>query len=422
MTLPPNANTAEVLDCYLVGGAVRDQLLDLPIKDRDWVVIGSTPERMQELGYRPVGKDFPVFLHPQSLEEYALARTERKIAVGHGGFEFNTSPQITLEQDLLRRDLTINAIAQSSKGEIIDPYNGLDDLNNRILRHVSAAFAEDPLRVLRVARFCAQLAHLGFTVAPETIELMQSIGNSGELNVLTSERVFAEIDRALNTSAPRQFFDTLRDSKTLHYLLPEVEHLFGVPQPAEYHPEIDSGLHTLMVLDQICLLSQSAETRFAAVCHDLGKATTPVDILPSHHGHEERGAEITTQLCARLRTPKRYRDLAVMTARFHTHCHNAFELRTGTLLKLLLNLDAQRRPDRFEQFVTICEADSKGRLGFENRPYPQAQYLREALNALLQIDYGEIARNRNASDDVAELIRRRQLEVLSTFRKNSPAR
>ena len=417
MTLSSDFQPDEPLNCFLVGGAVRDQLLGLPIKDRDWVVIGSTPERMQELGYRPVGKDFPVFLHPHSHEEYALARTERKISSGHGGFEFNTSPDITLEEDLIRRDLTINAIAQTDGGDIIDPYGGVDDLNHRTLRHVSDAFAEDPLRVLRVARFCAQLTPQGFTIAPETIEIMQHIGLSGELDSLTPERVFAELDRALGSAAPRQFFDALRESKTLVYLLAEVEQLFGVPQPPEHHPEIDSGLHTMLVLEQICQLSTDTDTRFAAVCHDLGKATTPVDILPSHHGHEERGATITEALCSRLRTPKRYRDLAVLCARYHTHCHRVFELRSGTLLKLLLNLDALRRADRFEQFLLVCEADCHGRLGREYEPYPQADYLRAALHNLQQIDYGQIAQQRSPSENVAELIKREQLRVLSAFKK-----
>jgi tRNA nucleotidyltransferase (CCA-adding enzyme) len=417
MTLPPDFQPDERLDCYLVGGAVRDQLLGLPIKDRDWVVIGSTPEHMQELGYRAVGKDFPVFLHPVTREEYALARTERKTAAGHGGFEFNTAPDITLEEDLIRRDLTINAIARTTDGEIIDPYHGVTDLENRILRHVSEAFAEDPLRVLRVARFCAQLTPYGFTLAPETIELMRQIGLSGELNALTPERVFAELERALGTPAPQQFFTALRSSSTLSYLFPEIDRLFGVPQRAEYHPEIDCGVHTMMVLDQVCRLSDDTATRFAAVCHDLGKATTPADLLPRHHGHEERGAKITTELCRRLRAPKQFRELAELTARYHTHCHNAFELRTGSLLKLLLNLDSLRRPDRFAQFVLICEADCRGRLGREQTPYPQADYLREAHRCLQQIEYGQIAQRRQSSDDVAELIRREQLQVLAGFKK-----
>jgi tRNA nucleotidyltransferase (CCA-adding enzyme) len=403
-------------------------LLGLPVSDRDWVVVGSTPERMQELGYQPVGKDFPVFLHPQTREEYALARTEKKVAVGYRGFQFNADSNITLTQDLHRRDLTINAIAQSPTGALIDPTGGVADLENKILRHVSDAFVEDPLRVLRVARFSAQLAHLGFSVAPETLQLMEQIGQSGELASLAPERVFAELRRALQTRAPRRFFETLRRSRVLPYLLPEVDALFGVPQPAEHHPEIDSGMHTLMVLEQASGQTEDDVVRFASLCHDLGKATTPAELLPAHHGHEKRGAELAKHLCQRLKTPRQFADLAVLSARFHTHCHRAFELRPRSLLNLLTAFDARRRPERLDQFTLVCEADSRGRLGFENRAYPQAAYVRQAGRVLQQMDYAAIAREvalQNQSTDnsdnkrsVADAIRRQQLQCLSDFKKS----
>ncbi len=403
---------------YLVGGAVRDELLQQPVADRDWVVVGSTPSTMQELGYRPVGKDFPVFLHPDTKEEYALARTERKTAAGHQGFEFNTSTEVTLEEDLQRRDLTINAIARSDDGEIIDPWNGRQDLDNRILRHVSPAFAEDPLRVLRVARFCAKLAPLGFNIAPETLQLMRSLSDSGELATLAPERIFAEIALSLKYLDPVPFFDTLRACNALEQILPELNQLFGVPQVAEHHPEIDCGIHTMMVLTQTCHLTRDPAARFASICHDLGKASTPAEILPSHHGHEDRGADITEALCARLRAPNEYRHLAVTTARYHTHCHRALELKPGSILKLLLALDALRRPQRFELFLQVCEGDARGRLGFENRRYPQSDYLRGALAQLKKLNAGDIADQASAAgEDIAAAIRHARLQIISGYRK-----
>ena len=410
------------MQVYLVGGAVRDQLLGYPITDRDWVVVGATPESMQESGYRPVGKDFPVFLHPETKEEYALARTERKVSRGYRGFEFNTSLNVTLEQDLQRRDLTINAIAQSDSGQLIDPWDGQTDLQNRILRHVSPAFAEDPLRVLRVARFHARLSPLGFSVAPQTLDLMRSLSESGELASLAPERVFAELSLSLQYANPRPFFETLRECGALDKILPELDCLFGVPQVAEYHPEIDTGIHTLMVLSQACKLSNDPAARFAAICHDLGKGTTPLDLLPHHYGHEERGAELTEQLTHRLKTPREYRDLAIHTARYHTHCHRAFELKPGSLLKLLLAIDALRRPNRFKLYLLICESDYRGRLGFEDRPYPQATYL-EALACEVQaINAGDVAnRAKAAGKPVADQIHRERLKVITKFKKDYQA-
>lgn len=422
--LPPN-NTAvtqnrnpnKSLTCYLVGGAVRDQLLGLPVSDRDWVVVGSSPKHMQELGYRAVGKDFPVFLHPETNEEYALARTEKKIAAGYHGFKFNADPDISLQQDLERRDLTVNAIAQTPSGELIDPYGGIKDLASRKLRHVSDAFVEDPLRVLRVARFAAQLWHLGFRVAPETLDLIYQIGQSGELESLTPERIFAELRKALQSQAPRRFFETLRESAVLTNLFPEIDALFGIPQPAKYHPEIDTGLHTMMVLDQTSRRSEDASVRFASVCHDLGKAETPPDILPRHYGHEKRGAKISEKLCRRLRVPSHYKDLSVLTAKLHTHSHNAFALRPRKLLTLLKLLDALRRPERFNQFLLICEADARGRSGFENRDYPQANYLRAARAELLKIDYAAIAREVADKQAIAATIETEQLHRLARYKK-----
>ena len=407
------------MQVYLVGGAVRDQLLGYPIMDRDWVVVGATPELMQKSGYRPVGKDFPVFLHPDTKEEYALARTERKVSRGYRGFEFNTSLDVTLEQDLQRRDLTINAIAQSKSGQLVDPWNGQTDLQNRILRHVSPAFAEDPLRVLRVARFHARLSPLGFSVAPQTLDLMRSLSDSGELASLAPERVFAELIQSLQYANPGPFFDTLRECGALEKIFPEFDCLFGVPQVAKHHPEIDTGIHTMMVLSQTCRLSESRAARFAAICHDLGKGTTPKDLLPHHYGHEERGAKLTEKLAQRLKTPKEYRDLAILTARYHTHCHRAFELKPGTLLKLLLSLDALRRSERFKLYLLICESDYRGRLGLEERSYPQALYLKSLAKQVQTINASEIAsRAKAAGKPVADLIHRERLNVITAFKKN----
>ncbi|MEX2525241.1 MAG: multifunctional CCA addition/repair protein, partial [Gammaproteobacteria bacterium] len=358
---------------YKVGGAVRDKLLGLPVKDRDWVVVGATPEEMTALGYRPVGRDFPVFLHPDSHEEYALARTERKTAPGYKGFSFNASPEVTLEEDLRRRDITINAMAEDENGVIIDPYNGRADLETGILRHVSEAFVEDPLRVLRVARFAARF---GFRISDETLALMREISDSGELEALTPERVWTEMERALGEDRAPVFFQVLKDCGALVVLFPEIDRLFGVPQPERHHPEIDTGIHTLMVLEQACLMTADTRVRFAALVHDLGKGTTPKDRLPSHPSHEERGVKLIEKLCQRYRIPNRYRELAVIVSRYHLDCHRITEMRADTILKKLEGMDAFRRPDRFDDFLIACEADARGRKGFEDRDYPQPAFFR----------------------------------------------
>lgn len=363
---------------YLVGGAVRDALLDYPVHERDWVVVGARPEELEQQGYQQVGKDFPVFLHPQTKDEYALARTERKQGHGYTGFTVDYDPTVTLEEDLQRRDLTINAIAQDEDGSIIDPCGGQADLEQRVLRHVSDAFVEDPLRVLRTARFAARYAHLHFTVAPETLALMADIVAQGELAHLPAERVWVETEKALGERNPEVFIQVLRDCSALAALLPEVDALFGVPQPPAHHPEIDTGEHVLMTLQQAAALSDDTDVRFALLMHDLGKAATPPEEWPRHIRHEERGIALVERVCKRLRVPKRHSELARTVCAQHTLCHRALELRGKTVLKLLNATDALRRPDRFESFLLACEADARGRLGLEQRDYPQADYLRRA--------------------------------------------
>ena len=407
---------------FLVGGAVRDELLGLTVTDRDWVVVGSTPDAMLDAGYKAVGKDFPVFLHPTTHEEYALARVERKTGVGYHGFAFNTDTSVTLEEDLSRRDLTINAIAKSDSGELIDPYNGKQDLDQRVLRHVSSAFAEDPVRVLRVARFMARFTRFGFTVADDTLRLMQSMVDNGEVNNLVPERVWQEMHGALAAATPHAFFDTLHACGALNIVLPEVAALDGIPQKAQWHPEIDCYIHTMMVLEQAALLSPAVTTRFAAVCHDLGKATTPKDILPSHHGHEERGEKLTDALCKRLRVPRHPRDLAIITARYHTHCHRAEELKATTLVDTLRSLDAMRKPERFEEYLLVCEADKRGRLGCEDSEYPQAAFMAEAAEAFCKVDAASIARRTQDKSCVGEAIRLAQVRSIKRWvneRKNN---
>ena len=367
------------MDIYLVGGAVRDELLGYPVAERDWVVVGARPQDLLDKGFRQVGKDFPVFLHPQSKDEYALARTERKSGHGYTGFDVHCDPAVTLEEDLQRRDLTVNAMARDGEGNLVDPYGGRGDLSARVLRHVSAAFVEDPLRVLRTARFAARYAHLDFTIAPETLKLMAEIVDQGELAHLPAERVWTEMERALGERNPDVFVEVLRECGALAELLPELEALFGVPQTAEHHPEIDSGVHTLMALQQAASLSQSTEVRFAVLLHDLGKGTTPEDQWPRHIAHEKRGVKLVKQACRRLKAPNRYRDLALLACEYHLHCHRAMELRGRTILKLLNATGALRQPERFEAFLLACEADARGRLGLEDRPYPQADYLRHVL-------------------------------------------
>ncbi|EMC8699059.1 poly A polymerase head domain-containing protein [Vibrio cholerae V51] len=373
------------MQIYLVGGAVRDQLLQLPVYDRDWVVVGSSPQAMLAAGFQAVGKDFPVFLHPNSKEEHALARTERKTGVGYTGFACHYAPDVTLEDDLLRRDLTINAMAQDNSGQLIDPYGGQRDLAAKVLRHVSPAFVEDPLRVLRVARFAAKLHHLGFTVAEETMQLMAKIAQSGELQHLTAERVWQEWHKSLSTHHPEVFLQVLRDCGALAVVLPEIDRLFGVPQPEKWHPEIDTGIHTLMVAKQAAQLSDSLLVRFAAQVHDLGKGVTPPSEWPSHKLHCHTGLNIIESLCERIRVPNEFRDLALAVCAQHSNIHRADELKPATKLKVLGLLDVWRKPGRLEQVLLCCEADHRGRLGLESEPYPQREIFLRAYQAALGV-------------------------------------
>jgi len=386
---PPPAAPPGGLECYEVGGAVRDALLGLPVNDRDWVVVGATPERMVELGFRPVGRDFPVFLHPDTHEEYALARTERKTARGYRGFAVHCAPDVTLEDDLRRRDLTVNAMARAPDGTVIDPCGGRRDLHEGVLRHVSGAFAEDPVRILRLARFAARFER--FTVAPETLALMRTMVAHGEVDALVPERVWQELSRGLMEATPSRMLAVLRECGALARLLPELDRLWGVPQPAAPHPEIDAGVHVGMVIDAASALSGSLAVRFAALLHDLGKGTTPADELPRHIGHEHRSAELARQVAERLKAPNDCRDLAVLVAREHGIVHRAGELRTATIVGLLERCDAIRKPARFEDLLRACEADHRGRLGAADRPYPQAARLLRALHAARGVDAGAIA-------------------------------
>ncbi len=399
------------MEVYCVGGAVRDALLGLPVQDHDYVVVGATPEQMVAQGYRPVGKDFPVFLHPKSHEEYALARTERKTARGYKGFQVYAAPDVTLEQDLARRDLTINAIARDEAGKLIDPCGGVADLNAGILRHVSAAFVEDPVRILRVARFCARFPQ--FSVAPETLSLMREMTDSGEIDALVPERVWQELAKGLMEAAPSRMFLLLRECGALEKIVPEIDRLFGVPQPPQHHPEIDTGVHVMLVIDWAAAQQHSLAVRFAALVHDLGKGTTPKDILPRHHGHEERGVNLVNALCRRLRVPNDSRDLAIITARFHGKVHRAMEMRPDTLLHLLMDTDALRQPQRFEDFLLACECDVRGRTGFETKPYPQADHLRKILRAAQGVDAGAIAAQHSTPDAIREAIYRARLAAVT---------
>jgi tRNA nucleotidyltransferase (CCA-adding enzyme) len=364
---------------YLVGGAVRDQLLGLKVKDKDWVVVGATPTEMLQLNYAQVGADFPVFLHPSTKEEYALARTERKKGHGYQGFECHTSPEVSLEDDLLRRDLTINAMATGPENKIIDPYNGQADIKSKTLRHVSQAFTEDPLRILRVARFAARFEPLGFHIASETLRLMQTMEESGETKHLVAERVWQETERALREDSAWIYFETLQKVGSLLTLFPEIDALFGIPQPPKYHPEIDCGIHSLMSLKAACRLSKDSDVRFASLIHDLGKALSPKDNLPHHYGHEKKGLKPIKKLCRRLKAPHNYSELAQLVSEFHTHIHKVTELKSSTILKVLKQCDAFRRPDRFKKVLLCCEADARGRTGFEETDYPQANLFLQAL-------------------------------------------
>lgn len=379
------------IDACLVGGAVRDRLLGLPVKDRDWVVVGTTPEAMIAAGYRPVGRDFPVFLHPDTHEEYALARTERKSGPGYGGFVFDTDPSVTLEEDLSRRDLTINAIAMRESGELVDPFGGARDIETRHLRHVSGAFVEDPVRVLRVARFMARFAPHGFTVADETRALMRRMVEDGEVAHLVAERVWQELDGALAAPVPRAFVETLRDGGALGVVLPELDALAGVPQPADSHPGTDALEHALLSLDAAAALDDDPATRLAALCHDIGKGTTPAAALPEHPGHEARGAELIEAMAARLRIPRRPRDLAALVARYHTRCHGIAALDAAEAASLLESLDAIRKPERLVAFVHACEADARGRHGFAG-DYPQAARLLALAEIFRGVDAGAVAK------------------------------
>jgi tRNA nucleotidyltransferase (CCA-adding enzyme) len=403
---------------YLVGGAVRDALLGLPVGERDWVVTGATPEEMVAAGYKPVGKDFPVFLHPQTKEEHALARTERKSGRGYHGFTFHTGPEVRIEDDLIRRDLTVNAIAQDVDGDgaLIDPHGGRRDLDARVLRHVSTAFAEDPVRVLRIARFAARFAPLGFSVADETVALMRTMVEAGEVDALVPERVWKETERALMLERPSAFFTTLRDCGALARVMPEVDALFGVPQPALHHPEIDTGVHLMMVLDRAAQVGASLAVRVACLCHDFGKALTPAQYLPSHRGHELAGVVPVEGFCERLRVPKDFRELALHVCREHLLVHKAFELRPETLLKLFERLDALRRRPRFEDFLLACECDARGRAGLEDRDYPQPAFLRAALEAIATVTAAEVARDGFKDAALGEELRRRRLQVLADWR------
>jgi len=402
---------------YRVGGAVRDKLLNYPYHENDWVITGATAKEMSDLGYTLVGKDLPVFLHPKSKEEYALARTERKSGHGYQGFEVQADPSVTIEDDLSRRDLTINAIAEDENGELIDPYNGQEDIKLKFLRHVSPAFIEDPVRILRIARFAARYHHLGFSIAEETLQLMQQIVDDGEVEHLVAERVWREIERALTEKNPEVFFEVLKSVGALKILLPEIDVLYGIPNPANWHPEIDTGIHTMMVLQQACKLNHKPLVRFAALCHDLGKGVTPEKYWPKHRGHEETGVKIIEKMCQRLKIPKDYKELACLGSRYHLHAHKAYELKPKTLLSLLEAFDVYRRPERYDYYLDICEADSRGRTGFEDLPYVQRPYLQLAKSVVLAISTKDITDSRISGKAIGEELRRLRLSRLSTLKK-----
>lgn len=402
---------------YLVGGAVRDGLLGLPVKDKDWVVVGATPQQMLDAGYQQVGRDFPVFLHPNSHEEYALARTERKSGSGYTGFTCYAAPDVTLEQDLLRRDLTVNALAKDADGSIIDPYGGRRDLELRILRHVSPAFGEDPLRVLRVARFAARYAHLSFRIADETMALMCEMTNAGELAHLTPERVWKETENALGTRNPQVFFQTLRDCGALKVLFPEIDALYGVPAPAKWHPEIDTGVHTLMTLTMAAMLSPDIDVRFATLCHDLGKGLTPKEFWPRHHGHGPAGVKLVEQLSLRLKVPNEMRDLAKLVAEFHDLIHTLPILQPKTLVKLFDSIDAWRKPQRVEQIALTSEADVRGRTHFEACDYPQGRLLREAWEVAKSVGNKEVIEAGFKGPEIREELTKRRIQAVANWKE-----
>ena len=403
---------------YLVGGAVRDGLLNLPLKDKDWVVVGASPQQMLDAGYEQVGRDFPVFLHPSSHEEYALARTERKSGSGYTGFVCYAAPDVTLEQDLARRDLTINAIAQDADGNFYDPYRGREDLKLRLLRHVSAAFNEDPLRVLRVARFAARFAHLNFRVADETMALMRAMAASGELAHLTAERVWKETESALLTRNPQVYFQVLRDCGALAVLFPELDNLYGVPAPAKWHPEIDTGVHALMTLAMAAQLSPELDIRFATLFHDVGKGLTPPEKWPSHHGHGPAGVPLVAALCERLRVPNTVRDLALLVTEFHDLVHTVQNQPAATLIALFDRVDAWRKPQRVEQIAITSEADARGRTGFESNPYPQGDYLRTAWRVAQSVSTKEVVEAGFKGSEVREELTRRRVAALEEWKSS----
>jgi tRNA nucleotidyltransferase (CCA-adding enzyme) len=383
-------STNKPLEIYCVGGAVRDELLGLPIQDKDYVVVGSEVDEMLTLGFKPVGKDFPVFLHPQTHDEYALARTERKTGKGYKGFVVHASANVTLEEDLSRRDFTMNAIAKAADGSLVDYHNGVADIKDKVIRHVSPAFVEDPVRILRAARFSARFTT--FTIALETMALMKQMVKDGEVDALVSERVWQELSKGLMESEPSRMFEVLRECGALKRILPELERLWGVPQPEKHHPEIDTGIHVMMVLDYAAKQTFSLPVRYAALMHDLGKGTTPKDILPRHIGHDQRGAKIVKEVSKRLRVPNGCKELAYIVAKFHIKAHQVLVMKPATILKFLMDLDAIRQPDRFEDFLKACESDTRGRTGLENTPLPEASVLRKALVAAMNIDAGSIAK------------------------------
>lgn len=408
----------QTLDCYVVGGAVRDALFNLPIKDKDWVVVGATPEKMTYLGFTPVGNDFPVFLHPDSKEEYALARTERKSGRGYKGFTVYASPDITLEEDLLRRDLTINAIAKDKNGNLIDPYGGLNDIKSRTLRHVSPAFSEDPVRILRTARFAARFSNLGIKVDTKTNELMREIVNNNEVDALVPERIWQELSRALLSDKPSVFFTTLRDCGALERIFPELDALFGVPQTEQYHPEIDTGVHVMMVVDRAREISDELDVIYAALTHDLGKGITPKSKWPSHHGHEAAGVPLVTEMSERMRTPKEITRLAEIMSDQHLNMHRLNELRHETILKTLKKLDAFRRPDRVKRFALACQADSQGRGGhYPTRPYPQTELIQDYFQAARQVNTAEIAHAQPDPKQIAKAIDHARVKAIKLVRE-----
>lgn len=404
------------MQTYLVGGAVRDKLLGRPIKDQDWVVVGSTPEQMLSQGFQSVGADFPVFLHPKTKEEYALARIERKVSAGYTGFSCDASSKVTLEEDLLRRDLTINAMAMDSQGNIIDPYNGQQDLKDKLLRHVSAAFVEDPLRVLRVARFAARYHNLGFRIAPETLALMQTIVANDELTSLSAERVWQETARSLMENHPEVYFENLKICGALAVWFPEIDVLWGIPNPPKWHPEIDTAVHTMMVLQQAVKLSDKLIVRFAALVHDLGKGITPPENWPSHQGHEKLGLEAINTLCDRLKAPNDCRELGLMASEYHTHVHHAFELKASTILGLLNRCDVWRKPQRFADFLLTCKADARGRTTFENNEYKNAEYIWQAYEAAAKVDIKAIVAKGYQGKDIKEQTEQQRISVIQVFK------